>query len=470
MMRVLLFISLVCMGFVLVHPERGSVGVPSAQAEFCTAGPFGPGCRRPECRCEISAWGCRNYGCECGWVRCVCASIEEAHETSTRPHKTEELHQQQRWMYQDLFGGYILPGLMAVTEDMTAAALHQATIIGSLFDADMQQETNRLLQEMQAQAHKDYQVSEQLCGIASSTQSLGATDRKTDLTRIILSDSSLARHLGRINNNAAQSNVDIGMFFQETDGTRHVSGRLAQFRARFCHPPDMSGHIAAICAATDAEYESMDINVSELLLDPTLELNLLDEDMTPDEERIFAMSRLLFGHNVSPRMTISGFEGLENIDFSSDAVTAETLRPVQAYMDFRSLNAMRSVAENSFNTLLALKSEGTGGSAGFLTAILSEMGIDGDALGAYSSGNPSYYTQMGILTKKVFQNPQFYINLYDKPANIERHHLALRAIGLMQERDMFETQMRSEMLASILLELSLIEEQEEVEAKLRQIR
>ena len=70
---------------------------------------------------------------------------------------------------------------------------------------------------------------------------------------------------------------------------------------------------------------------------------------------------------------------------------------------------------------------------------------------------------MEILTKKIYQNPDFYTNLYDKPANVERKGVALQAIGLMQKFDLFKSNLRSEASLSVLLELAVIDLQKEVE-------
>ena len=65
--------------------------------------------------------------------------------------------------------------------------------------------------------------------------------------------------------------------------------------------------------------------------------------------------------------------------------------------------------------------------------------------------NPSYYAQLEILAKKIYQSPDFYANLYDKPANVERKSVALKAIELMLDRAIYESQIRQEMTMSVLL-------------------
>ena len=70
---------------------------------------------------------------------------------------------------------------------------------------------------------------------------------------------------------------------------------------------------------------------------------------------------------------------------------------------------------------------------------------------------------MELLNKKIYQRPEFYTNLYDKPANVDRMRAAMRSVGLMQKWDMFNSRLRSEMLLSVAAELELAKEQERVQ-------
>jgi hypothetical protein len=123
------------------------------------------------------------------------------------------------------------------------------------------------------------------------------------------------------------------------------------------------------------------------------------------------------------------------------------------------------VAENSFNAIVGLTTAGTsslppaGAPAGatgtqtnrFLGAILTELGVPANEVYTIIGRDPSYYAQLEILAKKIYQNPDFYTNLYDKPANVARKGVALKAIELMLDRAIFESQLRQEMVTSVLL-------------------
>ena len=79
---------------------------------------------------------------------------------------------------------------------------------------------------------------------------------------------------------------------------------------------------------------------------------------------------------------------------------------------------------------------------------------------------PSYYAQMEVLTKKIYQSPNFYTNLYDKPANVKRIGASIDAITIMNQRDRFESLLRREMLTSVLVEEALGTHVEEVNANM----
>jgi hypothetical protein len=77
---------------------------------------------------------------------------------------------------------------------------------------------------------------------------------------------------------------------------------------------------------------------------------------------------------------------------------------------------------------------------------------------------------MEILTKRIEQDPNFYTNLYDTPANLARKGAALRAIGLMQHMDMFKSRLRNEGILAEIVELAVDREQREVQDNMDRMR
>src|SRR5690606_33409400 len=95
------------------------------------------------------------------------------------------------------------------------------------------------------------------------------------------------------------------------------------------------------------------------------------------------------------------------------------------------------------------------GTREYLGAILAELGTPAEEIYELIGEHPSFYAQLEILTKKIYQNPDFYAGLYDKPANVARKSVALRAIELMLDRAIYESQLRREMASSVLLSATL---------------
>ncbi|MEC7576287.1 MAG: hypothetical protein VX468_03090, partial [Pseudomonadota bacterium] len=57
-----------------------------------------------------------------------------------------------------------------------------------------------------------------------------------------------------------------------------------------------------------------------------------------------------------------------------------------------------------------------------------------------------------------YQNPDFFVNLYDNPHNVMRQSAAMEAISLMQMRDYYDSLIRSEMALSVLLDTEVSKE------------
>ena len=99
----------------------------------------------------------------------------------------------------------------------------------------------------------------------------------------------------------------------------------------------------------------------------------------------------------------------------------------------------------------------------YLRALLREFGMAEEEIIDTLGENPSYYAQMELLTKKIYQSPTFYTNLYDKPANVQRLRAAMKAVKIMQDRDIHAAYLRREMLMSMLLEVKLRGKDENVQ-------
>jgi hypothetical protein len=385
-----------------------------------------------------------------------CSAVSADQTSQTITHINTEFINHREWMVKVMFEQHVLPALMLFAEQMTAMAMHQVMIIGTFLDAKHQLETQRLFQQLMAEAHKDYQPSEGMCTFGTAMRSLAASDRNTDLVAGMLSQRGLQREL--LSGDALAANGQ----------TSDYLSRIDQFRKVYCNLSDNGGKLNELCPSpsTDLGRTDNDISYTNLIDSPlTLKLDPTDEGdpdhndnahlqtVSADEEDLLALGANLYANKVAPTIAAT---------YLSDKNGAPIDEGVQNYQNIRAIAAKRSVARNSFVSIAAMKAQGEKEVQPYLYAIMKEMGIsDEDEIQKYLGDRPSYYAQMEILTKKLYQNPIFYTELYDKPANIDRKTVAMQAIELMQRRDMYRSVLRSEATLSVMLETSLLDKDED---------
>jgi len=335
--------------------------------------------------------------------------------------------------------------LQRMTTALVTNMMQQVQILGTFFDAKHQLETQRLLQEKTALAHKKYHPSEQMCEIGTFVRSLGESERRAVVTQSALVKSMIDR---------AMKSADASTRTISSDEDTVENNYLSYF----CSPSDNAGQNAAICTADiNAENVNADINYTRSVSMPlTLDIDLLDDPTNPvtsDELTVFALLDNLFMHNTFPQVSMA---------------TTKTSSFVEVYMEMRSLMALRSVAQNSLSFIIAQKAAGSDSAnnvAPFLKSMMQEMGITEYDIEEMLGENPSYYAQMEMLTRQIYYHPDFISNLYDKPANVKRMAAAMTAIKSMQNWQISEALKRREMLFSVLTEIQLREAQSDLETK-----
>lgn len=381
-------------------------------------------------------------------------------------HIDNEFNAHETWLVKFLLEDNVIPAMMLMAEQLTVGAMQQVGIIGTFFDAKQQLETQRALQNLQAEIRRDYQPSMGLCEFGSAAKSLAASERLGDYNGVLLAERALDRHLG--------SAYAAGFGGEQYD----KENRLRQFKQKYCDISDNNNGLASICLSNgagpaggitvvgppDKSRLDKDIDYSRTLGTPwTLEVNYGDKELKNDEEDVFALSNNMFGHKVFTRIPPMILKGKRNTVGSQGGINVSGPEDArEAFMDMRALMAKRGVAENSFNQMVAMKSEGTGASTKYLQEMMKELGLGVDPdkpedIEKLLGKNPSYYAQMEMLTKKIYQNPDFFTNLYDTPANVSRKEAAMDAIELIQKFDMFKSNLRTEANLSLMLETAVMD-------------
>jgi hypothetical protein len=381
-------------------------------------------------------------------------------------HMRSEMVAQKVWMVSIFWEDNVLPALMLMANQLTAVATQQMQIVGAFMDAKQQLETQQALQRIAARTHKDYHTTVGLCEFASGMKSLAKSDRNGDAHAVMLAQRSQDRILGAVNTASSLGpHGDIG-------------NRVKQYREKFCDPRDNNNGLNFMCdweqdnvpgpqiGGGDPMRLNKDIDFHRTV-DTPWTISHMDmiyptfrDDLADSEEEIFALASNLYGSDIFVRPP--------NVELRP--LATERITNIQkVYLDMRAVVAKLAVAENSFNAIVGQKVEGSSGSFEFLRALLVELGLSPDeAMELLNTDAPSYNAAMEVLTKKIYQNPDFYTNLYDTPVNVDRKKVAMQAIGLMQKFDLFKSHLRAESSLSVILELAVVDLQNEIENEINQ--
>ena len=386
--------------------------------------------------------GCSKNHCDV--AQWIVRTNHENYERATMKTVSEEMRKHRVWLFETFFRGEILNALTRFSRQMGAVAMHQVMAIGMFMDAEQQLDTQLLMQELQIQAHKDYTPSEDFCVFGTNVRSLTASDKKGDFNVAALGAMQMSRHLGTAHTGSAES------------VTADKAARWQKFTRTYCDPKDNNwtgpgtGLELACPGVEVGERTNIDVDYTRLLEEPrTLEIDFTNDSTADeeDEEDVWALGNNLFGHDVLTR------------DLDRDFMTSS--RHDHLYLDLRAAAAMRSVGQGCFNRIVGLKARGNEGLTGepntkeYLSRILEELGVDSDEVDQLIGENPSYYAQLELLAKKIYQNPDFYASQYDKPVNVERKIVAMQAIERMIDHEIMESRLCQESVMAALLSSQL---------------
>lgn len=380
---------------------------------------------------------------------CACFINVPIKADEYREDINEEFPEHAIWFIEDFYKELIKPQLEDIAVQLSSTALTQVGMIGTFFDAKSQLERQLMIDKAHVQAIKDYQPSGALCKFGTAGRALASTEQRAHINHSLFMKRSLDRHLG------AEGTIAASIRDEK-------QARLEQFAEIYCNPEDNRGFLAgdedAFCGESGGEPEryNKDIDYTRTMDAPlTLDINLTDTSNTPDETDIFALANNLFGYDLIQRPTLAQLKGKD-----------------EEYHAARAAIAKRSVAENSFYALASEKAKGTGAATEYIRELIEALGVpnnpDGpdDPLTKMIGEDPSYYAQMEILTKKIYQDPNFITSLIDKPANIDRQIAAMQSFRLMQQRDYYNSLNRQNMALSVILEELLYDRYRNMQSKL----
>ena len=320
-------------------------------------------------------------------------------------------------------------GYNALLVQLRNAIAVNTTAFMSFIDVTNLLTSLRTINNQRTNTAKDYAPSEQICRFGTLSRSLALTQNDAERNKLafekIMNDLNARR---------------VGTLFE--DQQVGVVTRMHEFQKKYCSEADNNNFLEDYCnvTATPDLTIDRDVDFTRVFDTPlTLDVNLATASGTPTATSLVALFR-----------NMTYLSPYDNVN------TQNKNQPEMISIDLaRSLNASRSVANNSFAALVGEKVKGSAASTVYMKEALKKLGLTAAGAKNLIGDNPSYFAQMEVMTKKIFQDPAFFANLYESPANIDRQSVAMAAIALQQDRDFLESLRRKEMLLSTLLSLKL---------------
>lgn len=348
-------------------------------------------------------------------------------EQAIKTHFYNKRDQLEEWMYND-FADMIIEALQKKSQQVTENRRQETNANSTIADAETAQEKGRETGDAQADNARRFQPDPQLCAAASGAINLAAADNAGEET-------------------ADAANSQITAYHSYSGGSATARGQGWEKEARmkscvdtYCDPSDHSGNVQAlgIPKSGSGRRINADIDYATTLGIP-LTLDATAEATSTGTQDVLEMSKNLYGtdmfYNITPQRL--------NTDL----------------FDIRQIQAKRNVLLNSFMSQVGMKAKGAQAVTPQTTAAFKALGLSDEVIERDLKGQPSYHALMEVLTKKMYQDGNFYINLIKQPEALDRTNASMTAIANMQTRDIYATLKRQELLYGLLLEVKLLKSQ-----------
>lgn len=339
-------------------------------------------------------------------------------------------------------------GVKSTTDKIRDVFETRILMLGAFIDGRVMNNSLADLQSLNARTYKDYYPSLALCRFGTLPRSLAATESRMPANRQVIANMIMSNNL--------QSKTTI---FEKPNTT--VDTYTQNVNKDYCKQGDGNGGLRVVCNATDVDLQWADMDFTGILGIPmTTGVDFINNGETTPEKRLASLIQALTFYRPIDQQNIP-------VETLNDEGKKKYYNNIPNFVDSRHVAGVRQISADSIGSLVALKAEGTSGSANHMKAVLMQLGLSAADAKKLIGDKPSYFAQMDILTKKIYQDPVFFANLYESPANIDRQRVAMLAISLMQERDLLETLRRKELLLSGYLTLKLDQAQSKLSTSIK---
>lgn len=289
------------------------------------------------------------------------------------------------------------PALKEMTSQLHASQIDQSRVLGSMIDAQAQNEFMQEMQRREVQAQYRYKENELTCQIDTVAQGQ---------TKAVRMGRAAARAMAKDSQSARMN----------ATGTAGVRGpgaeqaeRWQEYTTRFCDP-DKGGQG---CNGTPGDLAGRHVDLPRLLWADQLTLDMSSPDNKLVVDTVIKYMLSPQSQRPIPRDTMESPPGQE------------------AFLKQRTLTARHNVIYNAVAMMIGQRMGGSGVNT-------QEMRQAAGLPPMSESTDASYAEIMHAVTKDRFHNPEYVVRLVQNPEQVVREQGAVNAVRLQQLNDFYK--------------------------------
>ncbi len=336
--------------------------------------------------------------------------------------------QLEEWMYND-FADMIINAMKKQSQQVTQNQQQSAIASSAKTDAAVANDQALQIGMAHSAVAQELMPDAALCRDASAVRTLVGVEAAADDTQNTAADRMATYH-----SYAAGSSAARGEGWEK-------EARIATARNLYIDPRDQGGAVKGMGVTEGGQKRiNNDMDTGRMLLQP-----LTVETTRGGMDDLMALSKNLYGNEVF-------------YDINPSRLNTQLF-------DLRQIQAKRNVLLNSFMAQVGLKAKSQNDVTPQTLAAFQKLGVPQSVIDRDLKGRPSYYALMEVITKRQYQDANFYAGLIKNPAAQDRTSATMAAFTNMQMRDMVQSLQRQEMLYAMLLELRILKRQAIVTAQ-----
>ncbi|MES2728917.1 MAG: hypothetical protein V4621_02310 [Pseudomonadota bacterium] len=323
----------------------------------------------------------------------------------------------------DFVTEFVEPALKKKTQQVVSSDQQENNAEGAIADATQANEQATEIGIAQAETALDYAPHPLIGQMATYSRGLALASERMRQSRLVRGDAGTADLLAASGTLTAKG------------GGAVEDWRLKNLKDLYIDPDQQGGYLRKLVHGDERVNRDLDVARS-LVGRNTLDLNFEDTTLSEDEQDFLALKE-----------NLASSAAMENSRMRDLATTDAALTDLPELL---SLTARRSLIDRTINTIAGMRARGSDVSAPEMQALLRQLGYADDSPEMQDiTGQASYEAHMDILTRRVFQNPNMYVNLIANPTALRRILVSQNAVRNMQQYDMYATTTRAEDLTAL---------------------